>query len=260
MGLAVSAFRDTSVTDLAVSAFTGPALVASRSRSGRGRRVFIALQALRGRGFSRVPTGKRNHAVMSDYYFGLEFLKAYPGVYTTVFPWLSERFPETKRPSRDGFFFPERRDAPNRPRTFGARYTLMNDFAMISFSRVPSERACGQNTNLGCGTECTEAGGGTFLFAALVSRRDPATDRTARPRFSSRAGNDDGGERAHALETRGETDRVEADERAPRAAHRGAPRRRGNETGRPATVSGCFHFSFRLVFCGDVIPAMCCLQ
>jgi len=103
---------------------------------------------------------------MSDYYFGLEFLKAYPGVYTTVFPWLSERFPETKRPSRDGFFFPERRDAPNRPRTFGARYTLMNDFAMISFSRVPSERACGQNTNLGCGTECTEAGegeGGRFF-------------------------------------------------------------------------------------------------
>jgi hypothetical protein len=37
--------------------------------------------------------------VMSDYYFGLEFLKAYPGVYTTVFPWLSERirFPRRSR-------------------------------------------------------------------------------------------------------------------------------------------------------------------
>lgn len=36
---------------------------------------------------------------MSDYYFGLEFLKAYPGVYTTVFPWLSERirFPRRSR-------------------------------------------------------------------------------------------------------------------------------------------------------------------
>ena len=34
---------------------------------------------------------RRLDAVMSNYYFGLEFLKAYPGVYTTVFPWLSER-------------------------------------------------------------------------------------------------------------------------------------------------------------------------
>ena len=123
-----------------------------------------------------VPT----NAVMSDYYFGLEFLKAYPGVYTTVFPWLSERFPETKRPSRDGFFFPERRDAPNRPRTFGARYTLMNDFAMISFSRVPSERACGQNTNLGCGTECTEAGEGGRFFSRRSFRVE--TPRLTEPR------------------------------------------------------------------------------
>ena len=34
---------------------------------------------------------------MSDYYFGLEFLKAYPGVYTTVFPWLSERIRFSRR-------------------------------------------------------------------------------------------------------------------------------------------------------------------
>ena len=37
---------------------------------------------------------------MSDYYFGLEFLKAYPGVYTTVFPWLSERIPVFRFASR----------------------------------------------------------------------------------------------------------------------------------------------------------------
>jgi hypothetical protein len=50
--------------------------------------------------FSRQSSpAKRTHAVMSDYYFGLEFLKAYPGVYTTVFPWLSERirFPRRSR-------------------------------------------------------------------------------------------------------------------------------------------------------------------
>ena len=28
---------------------------------------------------------------MSDYYYGLEFLKASTDVYKTVFPWLSER-------------------------------------------------------------------------------------------------------------------------------------------------------------------------
>ena len=59
-----------------------------------------------------VPT----NAVMSDYYFGLEFLKAYPGVYTTVFPWLSERSGGEASVARR-VFFPERRDAPNRPRT-----------------------------------------------------------------------------------------------------------------------------------------------
>jgi hypothetical protein len=56
----------------------------------------------------------------------------------------------------------------------------MNDFAMISFSRVPSERACGQNTNLGCGTECTEAGEGGRFFSRRSFRVE--TPRLTEPR------------------------------------------------------------------------------
>lgn len=48
-------------------------------------RVFARTRRIRG------SISRRLDAVMSNYYFGLEFLKAYPGVYTTVFPWLSER-------------------------------------------------------------------------------------------------------------------------------------------------------------------------
>ena len=33
----------------------------------------------------------KSDALMSDYYYGLEFLKASTDVYKTVFPWLSER-------------------------------------------------------------------------------------------------------------------------------------------------------------------------
>ena len=76
-------------------------------------------------------TAKRTHAVMSDYYFGLEFLKAYPGVYTTVFPWLSERIRFSFRESRAGLLA---REPP---------CTVTNDFA--NFLRLnASQRACSQ--------------------------------------------------------------------------------------------------------------------
>jgi len=76
-------------------------------------------------------TAKRTHAVMSDYYFGLEFLKAYPGVYTTVFPWLSERIRFSFRESRAGLLA---REPP---------CTVTNDFA--NFLRLKaSQRACSQ--------------------------------------------------------------------------------------------------------------------
>ena len=66
---------------------------------------------------------------MSDYYFGLEFLKAYPGVYTTVFPWLSEPQLVFRRDAAD--FWP------------GAAGTVTNDFAI--FLRLnASQRACSQ--------------------------------------------------------------------------------------------------------------------
>ena len=96
------------------------------------RRVFLQRRAPgASRGFSLVPTAKRNHAMMSDYYFGLEFLKAYPDVYTTVFPWLSERI---------------RFSAEARRGTFGARElarTVTNDFAIILRLNA-SQRACSQ--------------------------------------------------------------------------------------------------------------------
>jgi hypothetical protein len=67
---------------------------------------------------------------MSDYYFGLEFLKAYPGVYTTVFPWLSERIRFPRR-SRAGLLAP------------GPPCTVTNDFAIFLRLKA-SQRACSQ--------------------------------------------------------------------------------------------------------------------
>ncbi len=68
---------------------------------------------------------------MSDYYFGLEFLKAYPGVYTTVFPWLSERIRFSFRESRAGLLA---REPP---------CTVTNDFANFLCLKA-SQRACSQ--------------------------------------------------------------------------------------------------------------------
>ena len=93
-----------------------------RSTKAFSRRVFRAFLST---------TAKRTHAVMSDYYFGLEFLKAYPGVYTTVFPWLSERIRFSFRESRAGLLA---REPP---------CTVTNDFA--NFLRLKaSQRACSQ--------------------------------------------------------------------------------------------------------------------
>ena len=60
------------------------------------------------------------YAVMSDYYFGLEFLKAYPGVYTTVFPWLSERMD----------VLPPFRGTGSAVPLLSARYAVTSNFAI----------------------------------------------------------------------------------------------------------------------------------
>lgn len=61
------------------------------ARSPRSTRTFVAPRVFARTRRIRGSISRRLDAVMSNYYFGLEFLKAYPGVYTTVFPWLSER-------------------------------------------------------------------------------------------------------------------------------------------------------------------------
>ena len=62
--------------------------------------------------------------MMSNYYYGLEFLKASTDVYKTVFPWLSERL----ELSFLFAFFP-RGEATN-VAARSARYALTSNFAI----------------------------------------------------------------------------------------------------------------------------------
>lgn len=87
------------------------------------------------------------YAVMSDYYFGLEFLKAYPGVYTTVFPWLSERtwtlgWVGWEQRARLFLIFLFQRRGWNRNRSaLNPVRTMTNDFAIFK-CLTASLRAC----------------------------------------------------------------------------------------------------------------------
>lgn len=62
----------------------------------------------------------KSDALMSDYYYGLEFLKASTDVYKTVFPWLSERMD----------VLPPFRGTGSAVPLLSARYAVTSNFAI----------------------------------------------------------------------------------------------------------------------------------